>query len=61
MFEKLLRNFNISVRYQYILSEWFRSAQYRNIKEYYEDNEKVNIWVDGENLSDLDVDQFIKP
>ncbi len=61
MFEKLLRNFNISVRYQYILSEWFRSAQYRNIKEYYEDNEKVNVWVDGENLSNLDVDQFIKP
>jgi len=61
MFEKLLRNFKISVQYQYILSSWFRSDQYRNIKEYYEDNKKVNIWVDGENLSDLDVDKFIKP
>ena len=61
MFEKLLKNFNIPVRYQYLLSNWFRNAQYRNVKEYYEDNKKINIWIEGVNLSDLDVDQFIKP
>ncbi|WKX02266.1 PD-(D/E)XK nuclease superfamily protein [Candidatus Mycoplasma mahonii] len=60
MFEKLLRNSGISCQYNYILSPWFQSKVYRNVKEYYEDNKKINIWVDGVNLQDLSIENYIK-
>ena len=59
MFEKLLRGANISCQYQYILSSWFKAETYRNVKEYYQNNKQINVWVDEDNLNDLDINKFI--
>lgn len=60
MFEKLLRNSEISCMYQYILSEWFTNKKYRDIKEYYKDNKKIKVWIDNENLHELNLDDYLK-
>lgn len=60
MFEKLLRNSGISCMYQYILSEWFRDKKYRNVKECYHENKKIKIWVENENLHELNIEDYLK-
>lgn len=60
MFEKLLGPKGFSCSYQYILSEWYQKPKYRNLKEYYFGNTKINIWVQGENIQELKLKDFIK-
>ena len=59
MFEKLTRNLNISVMYQYILSKWFNQDAYRNVKEYYENNEQIDIWTEEENLNEFSIKKYL--
>ena len=59
MFEKLTRNLNISVMYQYILSKWFVSDSYRNVKEYYKDNKQIDIWTEEENLNEFSIKKYL--
>lgn len=59
MFNKLLRGLKIEISYQYILSKWFKQDSYRNVKEYYMHNNKINIWTYNENLDKLNIDDYI--
>ena len=59
MFNKLLKNLNVEVSYQYILSSWFKKPEYRNVKEYYEDNKHISIWTYDENLDEMNVDNYM--
>lgn len=60
MFEKLLAPKGINCFYQYILSDWFRRPEYKNVKEYYSKMHNISVWVDNENLKDLKLKDFIK-
>lgn len=59
MFEKLTRNIKLKIKYQYILSKWFANPEYRNIKEYYQNNNKVELWVEEENFNKFDVGKYL--
>lgn len=60
MFTKLLRQFDIKVTYDYILSEYFKSASYRNVKEYYKEHFKnIRIWTQNENLNELNINNYL--
>ena len=59
MFNKLLKNLNVEVSYQYILSSWFKKREYRNVKEYYENNKSISIWTYDENLDEMNVDNYM--
>lgn len=60
MFSKLLKQFGISVTYNYILSSFFTSASYRNVKEYYRDNySNIKVWTQGENLDELKIESYL--
>ncbi|NQZ65816.1 MAG: hypothetical protein HRT99_01190 [Mycoplasmatales bacterium] len=59
MFHKLLRHVGLELSYQYILSEWFINKMYRNIKEYYHDKKEIRIWINNENLDQLDIEEYI--
>ena len=66
MFEKLLRNANISCQYQYILSKWFQKKTYRNVKEYYKTKANykakggIKLFIEKENLHHLNIDDYFK-
>ena len=59
VFNKLLRGLNVEIYYQYILSSWFKKSEYRNVKEYYEDNKYISVWTYDENLSEMNINDFI--
>lgn len=57
--EGLLSGSGLALTYQYILSSWFQHHQYDDLKKYYATNSKVGIWVQGENLETLNIEDFI--
>lgn len=60
MFSKLLKQFDISITYDYILSHYFTSPSYRNVKEYYKENfTNIKIWTQNENLDELDIKAYL--
>ena len=60
MFEKLLRNLPLKIMYHYILSRYFDSPKYRNIKEYYDANHQVEIFVENENLDQFNILTYLQ-
>ena len=59
MLQKVFDNFGIKVKYEYILSSWFNKEIYRNIREYYENNENVKVWIEDSNLNDLKIEDYL--
>ena len=59
MLQKVFNNFGIKVKYEYILSSWFNKEIYRNIREYYENNENVKVWIEDSNLNDLKIEDYL--
>ncbi len=60
MFERLLNGTGFTIRYEYILSSWFANEKYRDTKNYYKDFDRIEVWTETENLSELNINDYLK-